>query len=77
MWLLGKTLEQMAEIFGDEVDTHDVLSSSDAHEKLDHDHEKAWALCTATESATMIVMCPIMYYRVKSPLAMNELDTMP
>ena len=33
----GKTLEQMAEVFGDEVDAHDVLKSSAAHEKLDHE----------------------------------------
>ncbi|KAI1796985.1 general substrate transporter [Ganoderma leucocontextum] len=33
----GKTLEQMAELFGDEVDTHDVLKSASAHEKLDHE----------------------------------------
>ena len=30
----------MAEIFGDEVDPHDVLASNAAHEKLDHDIEK-------------------------------------
>ena len=35
---IGKTLEQMAEIFGDEVDPHEVLSSADVHEKLDHDN---------------------------------------
>ena len=38
----GKTLEQMAEIFGDDVDAHDVLASAAAHEKLEHDNlEKA------------------------------------
>ncbi|KAH9945007.1 general substrate transporter [Epithele typhae] len=37
----GKTLEEMAEIFGDEIDAHDVLSSTAAHEKLEHHFEKA------------------------------------
>ncbi|EJF64770.1 general substrate transporter [Dichomitus squalens] len=34
----GLTLEQMAELFGDEVDAHDVLQCAAAHEKLNHDH---------------------------------------
>ncbi|PIL35409.1 MFS general substrate transporter [Ganoderma sinense ZZ0214-1] len=34
----GKTLEQMAEVFGDEVDAHGVLESSAAHEKFDHEN---------------------------------------
>ena len=34
----GKTLEEMAEIFGDEIDAHDVLESANVHEKLDHDN---------------------------------------
>ncbi len=34
---LGRTLEEMAEIFGDEVDAHDVLESAHVHDKLDHD----------------------------------------
>ncbi|RDX57036.1 general substrate transporter [Lentinus brumalis] len=33
----GRTLEEMAEIFGDEVDAHDVLESAQVHDKLDHD----------------------------------------
>ncbi|KAI0750132.1 general substrate transporter [Daedaleopsis nitida] len=33
----GKTLEQMAQLFGDEVDAHDVLDSPATHDKLDHD----------------------------------------
>ena len=36
----GKTLEQMAEIFGDEVDAHDVLESAATRSKLDHDNLK-------------------------------------
>ncbi|KAI0767994.1 general substrate transporter [Trametes elegans] len=31
----GETLEQMAEVFGDEVDAHDVVDSG-VHEKMDH-----------------------------------------
>ena len=34
----GKTLEQMAEVFGDEVDAQDVLDKAAGHEKLEH-HE--------------------------------------
>ena len=37
---IGKTLEQMAQIFGDEVDAQGVLDSAAAHEKLEHADEK-------------------------------------
>ncbi|RPD59657.1 general substrate transporter [Lentinus tigrinus ALCF2SS1-6] len=33
----GKTLEDMAEIFGDEIDAHDVLESAHVNDKLDHE----------------------------------------
>lgn len=33
----GKTLEQMAEVFGDEIDPHEVLGHPDAKEKLEDD----------------------------------------
>ena len=39
----GKSLEEMSEIFGDEIDAHDVLAHAGVDDKLDHDkpeHEK-------------------------------------